>query len=283
MFQRGPRRVRGRTAPGGTARGPSGGGGALARGPVAWASSRGSGPSSARGPTARGARTSWEETWSHASATSSPAEVSPLANGSAHWPMGQPTGQRVGPLVNVCVCSPPVDGGWSRWSPWSRCDRRCGGGRSIRTRSCSSPPSKNGGKTCEGEKNQVKACNTKPCGERTHTHTETHTQRHTETHTQRHPQRHTHRDTHTETHTHRDTHTETHTQRHPHRDTHTETPTETHPQRHTHRDTHTETPTETHTQRHPQRHTHRDTHTETHTHTHTHRHTRVRFRVSSPW
>uniref|UniRef100_A0A3B4ZIA7 Spondin-like TSP1 domain-containing protein n=1 Tax=Stegastes partitus TaxID=144197 RepID=A0A3B4ZIA7_9TELE len=54
---------------------------------------------------------------------------------------------------------------WSRWSPWSRCDKRCGGGRSIRTRSCSSPPPKNGGKKCEGEKNQVKPCNTKPCGE----------------------------------------------------------------------------------------------------------------------
>ena len=65
-----------------------------------------------------------------------------------------------------CLCADAVvDGGWSRWSPWSRCDKRCGGGRSIRTRSCSSPPPKNGGKKCEGEKNQVKPCNTKPCGE----------------------------------------------------------------------------------------------------------------------
>lgn len=65
-----------------------------------------------------------------------------------------------------------VDGGWSRWSPWSRCDKRCGSGRSIRTRSCSSPPPKNGGKKCEGEKNQVKPCNTKPCGEldKAHSH-----------------------------------------------------------------------------------------------------------------
>ncbi|MEQ2168314.1 hypothetical protein GOODEAATRI_013036, partial [Goodea atripinnis] len=51
------------------------------------------------------------------------------------------------------------------WSPWSRCDQHCGGGRSIRTRSCSSPPPKNGGQKCVGEKNQVKPCNTKPCGE----------------------------------------------------------------------------------------------------------------------
>ncbi|KAM9839429.1 LOW QUALITY PROTEIN: SCO-spondin [Aulostomus maculatus] len=66
-------------------------------------------------------------------------------------------------FCNIKPCR--VDGGWSRWSPWSRCDKRCGGGRSIRTRSCSSPPPKNGGKKCEGEKNQVKPCNTKPCDE----------------------------------------------------------------------------------------------------------------------
>ncbi|XP_036410900.1 SCO-spondin [Megalops cyprinoides] len=64
-------------------------------------------------------------------------------------------------FCNIRACR--VDGGWSRWSPWSRCDKQCGGGRSIRTRSCSSPPPKNGGRKCEGEKNQVKPCNTKPC------------------------------------------------------------------------------------------------------------------------
>ncbi|KAK2858572.1 hypothetical protein Q5P01_003192 [Channa striata] len=67
-------------------------------------------------------------------------------------------------FCNIRPCR--VDGGWSRWSPWSRCDKRCGGGRSIRTRSCSSPPPKNGGKKCEGEKNQVRPCNTKPCDEK---------------------------------------------------------------------------------------------------------------------
>ncbi|XP_077410354.1 SCO-spondin [Vanacampus margaritifer] len=66
-------------------------------------------------------------------------------------------------FCNIKPCR--VDASWSRWSPWSRCDKPCGGGRSIRTRSCSSPPPKNGGKKCQGEKNQVKACNTKPCDE----------------------------------------------------------------------------------------------------------------------
>ncbi|XP_039512123.1 SCO-spondin [Pimephales promelas] len=64
-------------------------------------------------------------------------------------------------FCNIRACR--VDGGWSRWSSWSRCDKACGGGRSIRTRSCSSPPPKNGGQKCSGEKNQVKPCNTKPC------------------------------------------------------------------------------------------------------------------------
>ncbi|KAI7792293.1 SCO-spondin [Triplophysa rosa] len=64
-------------------------------------------------------------------------------------------------FCNIRACR--VDGGWSRWSSWSRCGKSCGGGRSIRTRSCSSPPPKNGGRKCTGEKNQVKPCNTRPC------------------------------------------------------------------------------------------------------------------------
>lgn len=67
-------------------------------------------------------------------------------------------------FLKALCCSFLVDGSWSRWSLWSRCDRACGGGRSIRTRSCSSPPPKNGGRKCVGEKNQVKPCNTKSCG-----------------------------------------------------------------------------------------------------------------------
>lgn len=58
-----------------TVHGQSGGLGSRARGRAEWVSSRGSAPSSARGPTARGARTYWRETRSIASATSGPAEV----------------------------------------------------------------------------------------------------------------------------------------------------------------------------------------------------------------
>ncbi|KAM9572871.1 SCO-spondin-like [Guaruba guarouba] len=58
-----------------------------------------------------------------------------------------------------------VDGAWSPWSPWSRCDRTCGGGRSLRSRSCTRPPPKNGGEPCPGERHQLRLCNPQPCGE----------------------------------------------------------------------------------------------------------------------
>uniref|UniRef100_A0A087Y443 SCO-spondin n=1 Tax=Poecilia formosa TaxID=48698 RepID=A0A087Y443_POEFO len=85
--------------------------------------------------------------------------LQPAGNGS--WCEDIVGGNLEHRFCNIRPCR--VDGGWSRWSPWSRCDQRCGGGRSIRTRSCSSPPPKNGGRKCLGEKNQVKPCNTKPC------------------------------------------------------------------------------------------------------------------------
>ncbi|XP_056190274.1 LOW QUALITY PROTEIN: SCO-spondin-like [Falco biarmicus] len=57
-----------------------------------------------------------------------------------------------------------VDGDWSPWGPWSRCDRSCGGGRSIRSRSCTRPPPKNGGQPCPGERHHLRLCNPQPCG-----------------------------------------------------------------------------------------------------------------------
>uniref|UniRef100_A0A3P9PL93 Hemicentin-1 n=1 Tax=Poecilia reticulata TaxID=8081 RepID=A0A3P9PL93_POERE len=76
--------------------------------------------------------------------------LQPAGNGS--WCEDIVGGNLEHRFCNIRPCR--VDGGWSRWSPWSRCDQRCGGGRSIRTRSCSSPPPKNGGRKCVGEKNQ---------------------------------------------------------------------------------------------------------------------------------
>lgn len=73
----------------GTARGQSGGLGSRVHGPVGWVSSTGSAPLSSPGPTACGARTSWKETWSIASATSGPAEVGPCKSSQ---------------IIDLCVC-----------------------------------------------------------------------------------------------------------------------------------------------------------------------------------
>lgn len=79
----------GQTAHGGTVHGQTGRSGAPVRGPAEWVSSRGSEPSSVPGPTAPGVRTSWEETWSIASVTSSPAEVSQPSCGPLMTPHPQ--------------------------------------------------------------------------------------------------------------------------------------------------------------------------------------------------
>ncbi|KAM4026917.1 LOW QUALITY PROTEIN: SCO-spondin-like [Anomaloglossus baeobatrachus] len=73
------------------------------------------------------------------------------------------TGHMERRFCNLQACK--VNGIWSKWSPWSWCDRSCGGGRSVRSRSCTSPPPKNGGKDCTGEKYQARLCNPRPCAD----------------------------------------------------------------------------------------------------------------------
>lgn len=56
-----------------------------------------------------------------------------------------------------------VDGQWSKWSEWSDCDVKCGGGVRHRNRTCSAPPPKNGGRDCEGMIRQTQTCNSQSC------------------------------------------------------------------------------------------------------------------------
>ena len=56
-----------------------------------------------------------------------------------------------------------VDGGWSAWSTWSACTVSCGSGVKLRSRTCSNPAPKYGGKKCPEEENDKSKCTMKPC------------------------------------------------------------------------------------------------------------------------
>ncbi|KAJ8939696.1 hypothetical protein NQ314_011038 [Rhamnusium bicolor] len=60
--------------------------------------------------------------------------------------------------------SPPRDGGWSGWSPWT-CTVSCGGGEGFRTRTCSNPRPNVFGKLCQGSPTATGKCNDFPCGD----------------------------------------------------------------------------------------------------------------------
>ena len=56
-----------------------------------------------------------------------------------------------------------VDGGWSRWTSWTVCNKTCGGGQQFRTRRCDSPAPSNSGNPCLGPKTENRACNDFTC------------------------------------------------------------------------------------------------------------------------
>ncbi|XP_052105471.1 SCO-spondin-like, partial [Mytilus californianus] len=85
---------------------------------------------------------------------------------------GQPcVGSTTDTSVVLCNSMPcPIDGGWSSygiWSSWSVCSVTCGGGEKSRSRSrtCSYPVPKYGGKQCIGNEveNITSDCNMLPC------------------------------------------------------------------------------------------------------------------------
>lgn len=54
-----------------------------------------------------------------------------------------------------------VDGAWSLWSRWSRCSATCGHGVRKRSRQCTSPRPKFGGRLCDGHPLQTVSCRVK--------------------------------------------------------------------------------------------------------------------------
>ena len=56
-----------------------------------------------------------------------------------------------------------VDGKWTAWSSWSPCSKTCGGGQESRTRTCSDPFPKFGGKVCPGAHLKTQSCGSENC------------------------------------------------------------------------------------------------------------------------
>ena len=56
-----------------------------------------------------------------------------------------------------------VIGGWSSWSKWNSCSMPCGTGSQERSRSCTKPPPRYGGKSCLGTARDKRSCNHVPC------------------------------------------------------------------------------------------------------------------------
>eukprot|EP00794_Sanderia_malayensis_P011287 gene11287-12468_t len=66
-------------------------------------------------------------------------------------------------LAHCAVQPCPVDGGFSEWSLYGECSKKCGGGFQNRTRTCNNPSPAHGGKNCEGALIESVSCNDSPC------------------------------------------------------------------------------------------------------------------------
>ena len=56
-----------------------------------------------------------------------------------------------------------VDGKWTAYGSFSSCSKSCATGLKERTRSCTNPPPRHGGKLCNGSCVDTIECNTHPC------------------------------------------------------------------------------------------------------------------------
>ncbi|XP_071953956.1 SCO-spondin-like isoform X2 [Antedon mediterranea] len=57
----------------------------------------------------------------------------------------------------------PVHGGYSKWSPWEPCSKSCGGGQTLRTRTCTNPVPQFDGNPCYGTLFERKLCSAFYC------------------------------------------------------------------------------------------------------------------------
>lgn len=68
-------------------------------------------------------------------------------------------------IKNKASAEQTINGGYSKWSEWSRCDKTCGNGIQARERSCTSPVPNSIGKDCSslGESTETRSCKVKDC------------------------------------------------------------------------------------------------------------------------
>ena len=64
---------------------------------------------------------------------------------------------------NINLSPSKVNGGFTSWTSYDECSELCGGGDQERSRSCTNPSPKHGGKDCVGDETQSRACNTQKC------------------------------------------------------------------------------------------------------------------------
>jgi len=51
-----------------------------------------------------------------------------------------------------------VDGGWSEWAEWKKCEPECGFRTSTRLRTCTNPKQKGAGLECDDKDNETRHC-----------------------------------------------------------------------------------------------------------------------------
>ena len=68
-------------------------------------------------------------------------------------------------VISFLFSATEVDGGYSKWSMWSLCSATCGVGVKVRSRTCSAPPQRKGGKACSrlGKNVDTEECNEGEC------------------------------------------------------------------------------------------------------------------------
>ena len=56
-----------------------------------------------------------------------------------------------------------MNGGFTKFTTWGKCTKKCGGGLQTRTRTCTKPTPAYGGKNCNGKLKETRPCNTMHC------------------------------------------------------------------------------------------------------------------------